>query len=408
MSTDVSYLSSDSWTAEMPERLHWLRRHSPVHWSEKDDLFVVTKFADVAEISKDQGRFTSANGVRPGSGVKLALLDESGPRHVQLRRLISRGFTPRMVAKLEPKFRSIARTAIDAVAQRGECDFVESIATPLPLLLIAEMIGVRRQDRARFQGWSDDMIAADGNASNPQRMQRAGLAFAQLAAYVTPILESRRKHPQDDLISVLVGAKEEGILGDLGAGDAPAALGLEDPQLANDELLMLLVLLLVAGNETTRNALSGGLACLIENPGARAQLLASPEKIPAAVEEMLRFVSPIHSFARTATRDGVLRDQRIRAGQRLLMIYPSANRDEEVFAEPDRFDVERGPQHLAFGIGAHFCLGANLARMELRVAFEELLARLPDLAYADAEGAVVRPSALVRSYTRMRVRFAPS
>jgi cytochrome P450 family 142 subfamily A polypeptide 1 len=408
MSIDASFLASESWTAEMPERLRWLRQHSPIHWSAKDDLFLVTKYTDVVEVSKDQERFTSAHGVRPGSAAKLALIDESGARHTQLRRLISRGFTPRRVAKLEPAFRRLAREALDQVAARGECDFVESYAAPLPLLLIGEMIGVRRSDRARFQRWTDDMIAADGNASDPEVMQQAGLAFAALAAYVNPIFESRRKRPKDDLISILVGAQEDGVLGELGVGADEAAPGLPDPQLANDELLMLLVLLLVAGNETTRNALSGGLAALIEHPAARAELLADPNKIPAAVEEILRWVSPVHSFARTATRDTELRDQEIRAGQRLLMIYPSANRDEEAFAEPDRFDIGRNPQHLAFGLGSHYCLGANLARMELRVALEEWLARLPDASYADAEGAVLRPSALVRSCTRMRVRYTPA
>jgi cytochrome P450 family 142 subfamily A polypeptide 1 len=169
---------------------------------------------------------------------------------------------------------------------------------------------------------------------------------------------------------------------------------------------MLLVVLMVAGNETTRNALAGGMQLLIEHPDVRQRLIDDPARIPGAVEEMLRLTSPVHSFSRTATRDTVLRDREIRKGERVLMIYPSANRDADVFPDPDRFDIDRNPHHLAFGIGKHFCLGANLARMELRVAFAELLRRLPDMEYA-AGGPILKPSALVRTMTEMKVRFTP-
>ena len=166
------------------------------------------------------------------------------------------------------------------------------------------------------------------------------------------------------------------------------------------------MILLVAGNETTRNGISGGMQLLIENPGERQKLIDDPDLIPSAVEEMVRLVSPVHAFSRTATRDVELRGTRIREGQRVLLLYPSANRDADVFAEPDRFWVERNPNHLGFGLGKHFCLGANLARMEMRVAFEELLRRIPDMRYA-AGGPVLQPSALVRSCVEMKVRFTP-
>jgi cytochrome P450 family 142 subfamily A polypeptide 1 len=405
VNVDVEYLASESWDAAMPERLRWLRENDPVRWSEPDRVWLVTKYADVEFVSKHQEMFTSAHGVRPGNRPKLGLIDEGEPRHAALRRLINRGFTPRMVKSLERPFLEITTEAIDSVAGRGECDFVRSIAVPLPLKLIATMMGIERGDFERFHRWSDEMIAGDGT-TDPDVMARAGRAFFEYSTYVTQIIEDRRLSPRDDLVSILTGAKDAGILGSFDAARVPGGASEEHLSLANDELVMMLVILLVAGNETTRNGISGGMQLLIENPGERRKLLRDPSLIPSAVEEMVRMVSPVHSFARTATRDTELRGRRIRAGEQVLMIYPSANRDPDAFEDPDSFRVERNPQHLGFGIGTHFCLGANLARMEMRVAFEELLRRLPDMSYA-AGGPVVQPAALVRSCVEMKVRFTP-
>ncbi len=407
MDLDIRFTDSESWDASMPERLRWLRENDPVHWSGHDDIWVVTKYADVSAISKNQKLFSSAEGVRPDKRIKIGLIDEGEPRHGNLRRLINRGFTPRMVAKLEEIFLRITTEAIDAVAERGECDFVDDIAVPLPLLLIAEMIGIRREDHDRFHQWSDRMIAADGNADDPVVTAAAGQAFFEYSTYVTEIIEDRRKNPRDDLVSILTGAKDEGMLVQFDKEMMPGMeTGEEYESLANDELIMMLVILLVAGNETTRNGISGGMQLLIENPAERQKLIDDPGLIPSAVEEMVRMVSPVNSFSRTVTRDTELRGKRLREGQRVLMIYPSANRDADVFDEPDTFRVERNPQHLGFGIGTHFCLGANLARMEMRVAFRELLRRLPDMEYA-AGGPVLKPSALVRTCLHMQVRFTP-
>jgi cytochrome P450 family 142 subfamily A polypeptide 1 len=402
---DVEYQSSASWDARMPARLRWLRENDPVHWSEKDGLWLVTRFADVAFVSKRQDLFTSAEGVRPGNPVKIGLIDEAEPRHGQLRALINRGFTPRMVKQLEVVFRRLTTRAIDAIAKQSECDFVASVSVPLPLWLIAAMIGIHEEDYDRFHAWSDAMIAADGNAHDPEIMARAGQAFFQYATYVTAIIEDRRRQPKDDLVSILTGAKDAGLLrqyDDARFTDLEGA----DPRLENDELIKLLVILLVAGNETTRNAISGGMQLLIENPDERSKLLADPRLLPGAVEEMVRLVTPVHAFARTATRDTELRGRTIRRGEKVLLLYPSANRDPAEFPDPDRFRVERNPHHLGFGIGSHFCLGANLARMEMRVVFDELLRRLPDMEYA-AGGPVILPSALVRTCAEMRVRYTP-
>jgi cytochrome P450 family 142 subfamily A polypeptide 1 len=404
---NIEFLAASSWDPQMRERMRWLRDNDPVHWSEKDGIWVVSRFEDVAYVSKNQQLFTSAHGVRPGNDTKLGLIDEAEPRHGRLRKLINGGFTPRMVKKLELAFREITTDAIDAIAKKGECDFVADIAVPLPLLLIAEMMGIRKEDRKSFHEWSDAMIAGDGNFDNPEIMAKAGAAFMAYSTYVTAIIEDRRQNPQDDLVSVLVGAKDDGMLETFDGTDR-TELGFSDEHqaLANDELVMLLVLLLVAGNETTRNALSGGMQLLIENPDQRQKLIDDPSLIPSACEEIVRFVSPVQSFSRTVVEDTELAGQPLKKGDKVLILYPSANHDAAQFENPDSFDVTRNAQHLGFGLGTHFCMGANLARMEMRVAFGELLRRLPDMEYAEG-GPVIVPSALVRTCSEMKVKFTP-
>ncbi|MEZ4334018.1 MAG: cytochrome P450 [Myxococcota bacterium] len=411
MEIDIDFSQASSWNEEMPARTRWLREHAPVFWSEKTQAFILTRYEEVVHVSKHHETFCSGEGVLPGRmSAKIGMIDEDEPHHTEIRNLINRGFTPRMVRQWEEVFKRITDEALDQIAWKGECDFVEDVAVPLPLILIAEMIGIRKEDRARFHQWSDAMIAAQGNLDDPTITGAAARAALEYYTYLVDIIEDRRKNPKSDLISILVRAKEDGVLVQLDRDRDAELLGVhhtaEQREMSNDELIKMCVLLLVAGNETTRNGLSGAMQLLIENPDVQKRLADHPELIPAAVEEMLRLTSPVLSFARTATRDTALQGVPIRKGQKVLMIYGSANRDERVFDDPDALDVDRHPHHLAFGIGNHFCMGANLARMELRVALTEVLRRLRDMRYATG-GPEFGSSALVRSVKHMHVRFTP-
>jgi cytochrome P450 family 142 subfamily A polypeptide 1 len=405
----IDSLDANMWARGPWEEFRWLRKNDPIHWDEKNQLFVISKYDDLVYISKNAQIFCSGEGTRPNMPTKLSIVDMDEPRHGQLRKLINKGFSPRMVSKLEVYFRDMTRKAVDRIAKTGRCDFVLAVSVPLPLELIAELIGIDKKDRDRFHVWSDDMIASDGFYHDPKVMQRATEAFSEYVTYLHDAIEERKKMPRDDLMSILVHAKEGGLLGQDNNHKANARekVGEADLEMAGDELLMFLVTLMIAGNETTRNAISGGISALIENPGERQKLVDNPSLIPLAADEIVRYVSPVLNFQRTATQDTELRGKKIKKGQKVLLCYPSANRDEDVFTEPDRFIADRDPNpHIGFGIGNHFCLGANLARMEIRVVLEEVLRRIPDLEYTDGPP-TMHPSTLVRSFTHMPVRFTP-
>ncbi|HZU78101.1 MAG TPA: cytochrome P450, partial [Dehalococcoidia bacterium] len=349
-------------------------------------------------ISRDPQRFISGKGIhlsldpdqeaRPEFGQGTMMITTDPPRHVRLRRLVNKGFTPRMIARLEPHIRAIVTHVLDNVAPRGECDFVTDVAALLPLAVICDMMGVPEPDWERmFQltnralGFDDPEYATQPGDSGGAEMEIFQY-FAALAA------QRKGEERRDDLLSVLLEADIDG------------------EKLTDLELLWFCFLLIVAGNETTRNATSGGMLALIEHPDQRRLLLEDPALLPGAVEEILRWTSPVLHMARVCTADTELRGQTIRAGQKVVLWYPSANRDEDVFPDGDVFDVRRTPNdHLAFGIGEHFCLGAGLARLELRVMFEELLRRMPDI---ELSGPVERlRSNFIGGIKHMPVRFNP-
>jgi cytochrome P450 family 142 subfamily A polypeptide 1 len=284
------------------------------------------------------------------------------PQHVLRRRIISAGFTQRRVQDHEPFLRRRVRELLGAVAARGECDFVRDIATPLPMHMISELMGLPEADFEMLLHWSD--LFASGDADLGDQVREAVIGYAD---YIKRVIEARRGGGGEDLVSLAVNAVVDG------------------ERLTEDDLIFETMLVLVGGDETTRHVISGGLAALLDHPEQLRHLRANPGLVPSAVEEMLRWVTPIQNMNRTATRDTELRGQKIRAGDRVLLLYPSANRDETVFADPFRFDIERTPNdHVAFGgFGRHHCLGAQLARLELRVLFEELLAAWKDVQLAE-------------------------
>lgn len=343
-----------------------LRRDAPVYWYEPDRFWFLSKHADVFAVSKDPATFCSGKGfrihddMRTGrggiEGIPPSILGMDPPDHTRYRGLVSSFFTPRSVHQLEERIREVARESLDRVETGKVVDFVELVSVPLPVLVIAELLGVPLSEHRQFKKWSDDLIAAnDGN-------QDAIAGVLDLFAYMVAAALERRRAPRNDLLSVVATGEPNGRL------------------LNDGELAIFAVALLGAGNETTRNAISGGALALMENPDQRAALVEDPSRIAGAVEEIVRWVSPIKAFARTATRDTEIRGRKISEGDYVVLSYTSANRDEEVYGPTaESLDVRRtgAAPHLGFGVGQHFCLGAHLARLEVKVLFEELLARFP-------------------------------
>jgi cholest-4-en-3-one 26-monooxygenase len=366
-----------------------LRRESPVHWVDVEGgvgFWAITRRADIVWISKQPERFINAPrlAVFEGGGpVKertfvRQLLNMDPPEHAQYRGAASAWFTPRSIARREAEVERIARDLLAEMAGDGEereGDFVHDLAAPLTLGVLADMLGVPREDWPKMFAWTNQVAGASdpefrpGGASDEPGSNVGFAPFEstrnELFSYFMQLAEARRDEPQDDIISVLTSARLDG-----------------EP-MPTLELLSYFFLLVVAGNETTRNAASGGLLALIENPGELQKLRENPSLIDSAVEEIVRWTSPVIQFCRTTQGDLELHGQTIRKDDAFCLLYPSANRDETAFDDPDVFRIDRRPNpHLGFGIGEHFCLGAQLARLELRVIFRELAARLDEIELA--------------------------
>ena len=344
-----------------------LRDEHPLYRIESRNCWVLSRFEDVIDAALNWQRFISGQGVLldrgdlTGDAGGLPMLVMLDPlRHTTLRRIVSRAFTPRRVAEMEPQIRRTARDLLDSVAAAGgEGDFVHDVAGPLPSTVIADMMGVPKTDQDAFREWSDSIMR--GDPSDEESTEASLFAIGSLLEYFDGIIEDRRRTPGDDLVTALVHTELE-----------------PGEELTTDELLWFCVLLLVAGNETTTNLISNGMVTLARHPEQRAALAAAPGRIGNAVEEILRYESPVQVLARTVAEATEIHGTKLEPGEKVLLNWGSANRDEREFEAPEVFDVERKiVRHAAFGHGIHFCLGASLARLEGRVTYEELLARFP-------------------------------
>jgi cytochrome P450 family 142 subfamily A polypeptide 1 len=389
----IDLMSGAFFGREPHDAFTWMRAHAPVFYDEGNDLWAAASYVAVKQASVDTDSFSNAGGIRPKYPPLPMMIDFDAPEHVRRRRLVSEGFTPRRVRAMENKLRLVCDTLIDSVCERGSCDFVREIAAPLPIIVIGDMLGVAPEDRDDLLRWSDVMLKGQGSP-DPSAIDHAMNAFVEYNEYIHPVFADRRaKHNTDDLVGVLCHAAIDGD-------------SLDDQSLVHETLLIL-----IGGDETTRHVISGGVEELLAHPDQMGRLAADPAGLmPGAVEEMLRWVSPIKNMARTARHDVELFGAHIREGQELLLLYPSANRDEAVFENPNTFDITRNPNpHMAFGFGAHFCLGNQLARLELRVMVERLLARLPDLRLAvDRADLPRREANFISGIEAMPVEFTPS
>lgn len=396
----------------------WLRDQDSLHYDARNDLYIAGRHEDVFHVSREPETYCNREGVRPRIAGDMSIITLDGEEHLRQRRLINKGFTPRRVRELIPHVRELTNQIVDELEQRTDVEFVSDFAIHIPLIIICEMMGLDPDQRLKMYGWSDAMMAGDGHVDpdSPQLHAAAG-AFGEFAEMALELIAERRDDPRDDLISILTQAFDGGEL----AKDHKALVGVDDEmreamaaegeRLQDDELLAFLTVLMVAGNETTRNAITGGLVALSRFPEQRQLLLEHLHDdafMAVAVDEIIRYVSPVLGFVRTVTHDHTYRNTDLRAGDRILMLYAAANRDPRVFDRPDELDLTREPNpHLAFGIGPHFCLGANLARMEVTTVFQELLTRLPDISVPADVVPSRGDSSLVLALNHLPATFTP-
>ena len=348
-----------------------LREKDPMHRSRLFDGWVVSRHADVDAVLRDHRRFgndrvnTSDANMRFTPDESRSMLYRDPPDHTRLRSLVSQAFTPRSVDELRSRIEKTADELLDALDGMETFDVIDALAYPMPVIVIAEMLGIPPEDRDEFRGWSDDLARSLEPLLETEAIQESERSMNALHEYLGPIVERRRADPRDDLVSALTQAEDEG------------------DKLTHEELLLTLVLLLVAGNETTKNLVGNGLLALLRYPDELAKLREDPELIAPAIEELLRYDSPVQIDGRTALEDVELGGRRIERGQFLMLLIGSANRDPDVFDDPDTLDVRRNARrHIAFGRGIHHCLGAPLARIEGEILFRKLLERYPDVRLA--------------------------
>ncbi len=387
---DIELLGGEFYAGDPYPAFAWMREHAPVYHDGRGGIWGLSRYEDVRAAGQDPQTFSSTGGSRPGIPLPH-MIDMDAPEHRRRRRIVSAGFTPEAVRARGERIREVCDQIIDGVCERGECDLVADVAAPLPLVMIADMLGFAAADWGKLLEWSDTMLMSQG-APDADALDRATAAFVEWNTYIRALIDERRRTGStDDLLGVLVHGEVDGS-------------GLDDDSLVHEALLIL-----IGGDETTRHVISGGMEALLRHPDQLEALRADRSKLPGAVEEMLRWVSPIKNMNRTTTRDVDLHGTTIPRGENVLLLYPSANRDDTIFTHPDRFDIGRHPNdHVAFGFGAHLCLGHRLARAELGAMIDRLLDRLPDLELASEDELPRRVSNFIVGFEKMPVVFTPT
>jgi cytochrome P450 len=401
--SDVDVYDPDNYVDGVPhEMFATLRREAPVYLHPRPNdrpFWCVTRYDDLVAVNRDPKTFSSWLGgatldmtEQELETQRLMMLNMDPPEHTKLRKIVNRGFTPRMIRNLSEHLEHEARAVVDTIIDRGECEFVTEVASELPLIAIAEFLGVPREDRKVLFELSNRLVGFDDPEfqTSPEDAEVAG---AELFAFAQDLADARRKDPKDDIVSALLHAEVDG------------------ERLTSLEFNLFFLLLAVAGNETTRNAISHGMLALIEHPDQYRRLVDDPGLLDSAVEEILRWSSPVMNFRRTTTTDTTIRGVDIPAGEIVTFWHVSANRDAEAFDDPFTFDITRDPNvhtlHVAFGGGGpHFCLGANLARAEIRVMFRELVTRIPEMQLAGPARRL--RSNFINGIKEMRVTWSPN
>ncbi|HEX3547996.1 MAG TPA: cytochrome P450 [Mycobacterium sp.] len=383
--TDGAFYAGDSRSV-----YKWMRANEPV-FRDRNGLAAASTYAAVIEAERQPELFSNAGGIRPDQPGMPMMIDMDDPAHLLRRKLVNAGFTRKRVKDRETSIGTLCDVLIDAVCERGECDFVRDIAAPLPMAVIGDMLGVRPEEREMFLKWSDDLVSSLSSSVSDADMQVTMDAFAAYNEFTRKSIEERRAEPTEDLISVLVHSEVDG------------------ERLTDDEILQETLLILIGGDETTRHTLSGGTEQLLRNRDQWDLLQNDPGLLNSAIEEMLRWTSPVKNMCRTLTADTEFHGTQLRGGEKIMLMFESANFDEAVFGDPDNFRVGRDPNsHLAFGFGTHFCLGNQLARIELANMTSRVLGRLPDLQLADGAEVPLRPANFVSGPESMPVVFTPS
>jgi cytochrome P450 len=395
--TDFEFNPFDLETRRNPAPIYArARREHPVYRHPGLPIVSVFRYADVQNILRDaegwSNRFPPPPGVDPDRLPPRSMLGQDPPDHTRLRSLVSQAFTPRMIRRLEPRLHEIADELMTAALAQGEVDFVQAMTYPLPVIVIAEIIGVPPAERPQFKAWSDIAVAGLGSGlfapPDMARLDQLQTVLREMGTYFTALAEERRRAPREDLLTGLVQAEVEGS------------------KLSHAEMITMLVLLLVAGNETTTTLIGNAVLELLDHPAALAQLRADPALLPSAIEEVLRYASPVQLDPRRATRRVELRGEVIEPDQIVVSWLGSANRDEEIFADSERFDIARADnRHMAFGFGPHYCLGANLARLEAEVAIGALLRRTRAFARSTTDPLPLHPSLVFRGVTSLPLRL---